>query len=81
MPDDPRNGPFEEVIAKADKAIAAGATVFFKFTCIKCGSRQTFDVPNTAYVEGECEECHAITDLREHGIGFLMVVLKEQEVQ
>lgn len=70
---DPRNGPFEEVVARADRLVAAGATVYFKFTCSNCGSRQTFDKPNSIYVEGICEECKATTDLRKDGCGFLLV--------
>lgn len=75
---DERNGPFEEVVAQADKLIAAGGTVYFKFTCANCGARQTFDVPNTAYVEGTCEECNFITDLRRDGCGYLLVITKER---
>lgn len=71
---DPRNGPFEEVVARAETLIAAGAIVYFKFTCSNCGSRQTFDTPNAVYAEGSCEECGTVTDLRKDGIGFLMVV-------
>lgn len=74
---DERDGPFEDVALKANELVKAGATVFFKFTCIHCGSRQTFDVPNSLYEEGECEECKGITNLREHGCGFLMVVTAE----
>ena len=43
----PHDHPWEEVVKSADRAIAKGGTVFFKWSCQKCGSRQTFDVPDT----------------------------------
>lgn len=64
--------PFYEVVAKADELIAAGATVWFKFTCANCGSRQTFDVPNTAYKSGRCEECDHVTNVEEQGMNYLL---------
>lgn len=65
--------PFEEVVASADDVIARGGKVFFKFTCQWCGARQTFDVPNTLYETGRCEECGAVTNLREQGCNYLAV--------
>lgn len=64
--------PFDEVIAKADEMIAKGANVFFKFTCSGCGARQTFDVPNTAYETGRCEECGTVTNIREQGMNYML---------
>jgi hypothetical protein len=69
--------PFELVAAKADTLIEQGAKVYFKFTCQRCGSRQTFDIPNVLYKEGSCEECGAITDLTEHGCNYLIVLTKK----
>jgi hypothetical protein len=66
------NRPFNEVVAQAEALIARGATVYFKFTCSGCGSRQMFDIPNTVYKTGSCEECGAITNIEETGCGFLM---------
>ena len=47
------------------------AQVFFKFTCIHCGARQTFDEPNTLYTEGHCEECGNITEIVEGGFAVI----------
>jgi predicted RNA-binding Zn-ribbon protein involved in translation (DUF1610 family) len=33
------------------------ARVFFKFTCPACGTRCTFNDPNTLYERGECADC------------------------
>jgi hypothetical protein len=65
--------PFEEVVKGADAVLAKGGMVFFKFTCQRCGDRQTFDVPNTLYETGSCDKCGAITDLTEHGCNFVAV--------
>jgi len=63
--------PWDELLARADGAIASGATIYQKFTCANCGARQTMDAPNTFYQEGECEECRHITDLVKHGGGYM----------
>lgn len=68
------NHPFYETHAKAVVLIEAGATVYFKFTCASCGSRQTFDTPNLLYKEGSCEECGHVTDLEKDGCGFLIIM-------
>jgi hypothetical protein len=42
-----------------------------KFTCEKCGSRQTMETPNTFYLLGECEECKHVTDIKKKGCGYM----------
>lgn len=70
-----KNFPVEEVMEKADWLIKnKNAKIFFKFTCVHCGSRQTFDVPNTLYAEGKCEECGGITNIVETGCNYLLVL-------
>jgi ribosomal protein L40E len=63
--------PWDQLTKKADQAIAAGATLYQKFTCDKCGARQTMTEANTFYTEGQCEECQHITDIRKKGGGYL----------
>lgn len=65
--------PFDDVVKAADLVIQNGGMIFVKFSCQKCGARQTFDVPNTFYVTGSCEDCGAITDLQEHGCNYMVV--------
>lgn len=67
------NYPFYEVAEKAQQIIDTGAKVFFKFTCVNCGSRQTFENPNTLYQYGKCEECEHVTNLVEKGCNFLIL--------
>jgi len=70
--DDPYHDlPIPELLRRAQEAIKAGWNVYFKFTCEKCGSRQTFDKPNVFYKKGQCEECGHITEIEKGG--FLVV--------
>jgi len=69
--------PVNKLLEKADEAIEKGATVFFKFTCEKCGARQTFEKPNTFFVKGECEECGYITEIHEGGFMAMFKVEAE----
>jgi len=62
-----------EIAKEAQRAIAQGGITFQKFTCKKCGKRQTMDVPNTFYREGQCEECGHITNL-EKACGFTAIM-------
>jgi len=72
MSEDPYHDlPAYELIQRAEKATEMGAIVFFKFTCENCGTRQGFDVPNTFYKEGVCEECGHVTEIRKGG--FLLM--------
>jgi len=47
----------------ASAAIKAGATVYFKWDCLHCGARQTFEEPNAFHIRGTCEECKNTSDL------------------
>src|SRR5262245_39317988 len=67
------NHPFDEVAKLAHMRIMEGHTIYQKFTCEKCGTRQTIDVPNTCYVYGSCEECRHITDIRKTGCNYMLV--------
>jgi ribosomal protein L40E len=72
--DEPLNHPFYEVFERAQEVTKEGATVFFKFTCVNCGSRQTFDAPNILYEEGICEECGATTNLKVTGCNYVLII-------
>lgn len=58
-----------EALFEADSNVS----VFQKFTCECCGSRQTMDRPNVLYTTGRCDECKHITDIFANGCGFMMV--------
>jgi len=54
--------PREELVQKADQLLKAMggpqfATLYFIFTCAKCGARIRFTEPNKIYEYGECEKC------------------------
>lgn len=65
--------PIAECMARADEAIANGATVYQKWTCRRCKSRQTMPDANTFYGTGVCEECDSVTDIATQGCGFAAV--------
>ena len=54
--------PRDVIMQKAHNAIRGMGgpqycKVFFKFTCIQCGTRCTFDEPNSLFERGECAAC------------------------
>ncbi|MEY9179678.1 hypothetical protein [Bradyrhizobium sp. USDA 313] len=68
-----RDYPFTEVVEQAAKHIEVGHTVHQKFTCHRCGSRQTMGVPNKFFLAGRCEECKAVTDILARGCNYVLV--------
>lgn len=64
------------VCAKAKEVKEIGGQVLFKYTCLHCGSRQTFAEENKLYVEGQCEECKGITNLFDERarVGFAALI-------
>jgi len=64
--------PINELVRKAEELVEMGILVFFKWTCEKCGSRQTFPEPNTLYKNGKCEECKHITVIEKGGFLTIM---------
>jgi len=65
--------PIPELLDRAQMWLESGWTLFFKWTCEKCGSRQTFTKPNTLYEYGKCEECGHVTKIKKGG--FMVVQL------
>ena len=68
-----KNFPIEECAAAAEKLIADGATIYQKFTCGKCGSRQTISEPDKFFTTGKCEECGHVTNIAMSGCNYLIV--------
>jgi hypothetical protein len=64
---------FLETAERANKLVLEGATVFQKFTCEHCGSRQTMPTPNAFYCEGKCEECNGVTNIFARGCNYVLV--------
>lgn len=71
--DVPQDYPIAEVLANMERLIASGHECYVKFTCEKCGSRQTSDEPNVYHPTGyTCEECGHLTVPK--GINFLAIL-------
>lgn len=65
--------PKDELLAKMQELINAGWTVFVKFTCLHCGSRQISDTPNKLHLGGyTCEECGKVS----HPICYGLLIMK-----
>lgn len=63
--------------AEQVRQMTFGRTVYVKFTCVHCGSRQTSNTPNVIHTSYTCEECTGITaldDLKRDGINFLLIM-------
>lgn len=69
--------PLHEVAKGAEKKMEEGWTVFQKFSCRSCGSRQTMGTPNQFFTKGTCQECGAVTDIRIQGCNYMATNLPE----
>jgi hypothetical protein len=68
-----RDFPFDDCAKKAGEMVSKGFSVFQKFTCAKCGSRQTIETPNTFHTSGRCEECQHVTDIKARGCNYMLM--------
>jgi hypothetical protein len=76
--------PIEEIAALADEQIKKGFTIWMKWTCPSCGSRQTMDEPNLLYRSGICQACGETNDITVCGFMLandLAAPLVEQSVR
>ena len=69
----PHNFPFDQAAAAAQVQMRAGHSIHQKFTCGRCGVRQTMAEPNQFFEKGKCEECGFVTDLVATGCNYLLV--------
>jgi DNA-directed RNA polymerase subunit RPC12/RpoP len=80
-PEVPYTGPVPDhlrtMIETADGLIKTGSTVHFKWSCMGCGARQTFEEANKLYKTGRCEECGHVTDLfsAEARVNYLVIAV------
>lgn len=63
--------PFYSVAADAAIKIREGYIIHQKFTCARCGTRQTMAVPNVFFERGQCEECGGETDIVACGCNYV----------
>lgn len=62
--------PFDEVAETAMDLMEQGITIFQKFTCAGCGQRLTIDVPNKFFIEGTCDKCKTVTNIKKQGCNY-----------
>jgi ribosomal protein S27AE len=55
--------PFDAVVAEAEQLVMQGHHVHQKFTCVRCGARQTMAEANRFFTTGHCEECNFVSIL------------------
>lgn len=65
--------PLAEIGPEVERLASAGCQCFQKFSCEKCGSRQTIDEPNHFYTSGKCQECGHVTDITKSGCNYLVI--------
>ena len=68
----PRDFPFYEVVAAAERYMQAGHDVHQKFTCVGCGARLGIDTPNVFHKLGTCDKCPAVTNIERQGCNYLI---------
>lgn len=66
--------PWDKVLEQAKVYMAEGFNVFQQFNCANCGTKQTMDTPNTFHMLGRCEECGSITNIRQDGCNYMLMV-------
>lgn len=64
--------PLEDVARQCGEHQRLGRMFWQKFSCEKCGERNTIEVPNQLYAQGTCSDCGHTTDLRVTGCNFLL---------
>lgn len=66
--------PLTEIVAKCLTLTAQGHTVYQKWTCGGCKKRIGSENPNVLTEKGQCEECGHITNIKETGCNYLLVM-------
>jgi hypothetical protein len=65
--------PIKEIEKMANAQIDRGFTIWQKWTCPACGSRQTMDTPDVLYLSGHCQECDTVSPITV--CGFMMATV------
>jgi hypothetical protein len=66
--------PFHTVASEAEKKMNDGFTIYQKFTCDHCGTRQTMAEPNSFFCTGKCERCGKITNILARGCNYIAMI-------
>lgn len=70
MSSEPRDFPFGDVVKSALEKIEYGFTVYQRWTCDHCKTRQDMDAPNKFFSLGVCERCGKVTDVKRKGCNY-----------
>ena len=65
------NFPLSECRERAADLMDGGATIWQKWTCDKCGSREMQKTPNIFFPFGECK-CGHVTDIEASGCNYML---------
>lgn len=71
--------PFDEVCEVVEELAKKGVQCYQKFTCAKCGARQTMEEAIVFYTEGSCEECKHVTNIKERGCNYMAIFPTSKE--
>lgn len=68
------NYTIRECAEAVEPLIKSGkVTVYQKWTCEKCWSRQTMSEANKFFTSGTCENCGHVTDIERDGCNYLLI--------
>lgn len=71
--------PWLEVLRNAQELLERSTgpvEVFQQWQCVHCGEQQTMSMPNMFYEHGRCELCDHMTNIKQDGHGFAIVVTR-----
>lgn len=74
--DEPLDYPFDEIVAHVEelRRTRPGIRCYQKYTCAGCGARLGIGEPFKFYTQGACDKCDAVTNIRQQGCNFLIVM-------
>jgi hypothetical protein len=66
--------PFREASDQAEALTKKGYTIWQRWTCDHCGSRQTMEKENRFFIGGICEECNRVTNITKCGFSAMVTL-------
>ena len=65
--------PFDQVVRNAETRMKDGWEIYQQWNCAHCGEKQTMPDKDKFFIQGRCEECGKITDIKKDGCNFMAV--------
>lgn len=69
-----KHHPWAKVALNVERIVAEGGIILQSWTCDKCGAVQRIGEANGFYIEGECENCGHVTNLKVKGCNFTLLL-------